>query len=187
MFQDLREAKVIFGDLLKKNESIQWAAKPKQGFLLKKTDWYLIPFSLFWCGFVFMWEYITLNMSNGLPIMALFGIPFILVGIYLLIGRFFMDASIRKNTFYAFTDKRVLVRTGVWNKSTDIYRFEDLTHIQFTEKPDGYGTILITPIGITQPQTGAKGKAALPLGTIQFEFIEDVKTVFLRIQEKMEA
>lgn len=185
MFQDLREAQVIFGDLLKKNEALEWAAKPKQGFLLKPSDRYLIPFSLFWCGFVFMWEYITLNMSGGIPIMALFGIPFILVGIYLLIGRFFMDASIRRNTFYAFTDKRVLVRTGIWNQSTDIYKFEDLSHIQFTEKADGSGTILITPSGISQPQDGAKGKAALPLGTIQFELIEDVKAVFLLIQEKM--
>lgn len=187
MFQDLREAQSVFHDILKKGETLIWVGKPKQGFVMKPSDRYLIPFSIFWCGFVFMWEYITWNMSDGFPIMPIFGIPFILVGLYLVVGRFFMDNSIRKNTFYALTDKRILVRTGVWNTSVDIYRFDDIQHIQFKEKADGSGTVLLTPSGITLPDAMGKGKAIIPAGTVQFEFIEEVKTVFLLLQEKMDT
>jgi len=79
------------------------------------------------------------------------------------------------------------VRTGVWNISTDIYRFQDLSHIQFTEKPDGSGTLLITPVGTPQPQSAEKGRLVFPIGTIRIEFIDDVKAIFLILQEKIDT
>jgi len=186
MFQAVREAELLFGEILLKNESIIWAGRPKQGFALKSSDKYLIPFSIFWCGFIFIWEYITLYVLEGATILSFFGIPFILIGLYLLIGRYFMDASIRKNTYYALSDNRVFIRTGVWNISTNIYRFKDLSQIQFTEKADGSGNILIRPVGITFPQEGKLNRSALPQGAIQFELIDSVKKVFLLLQEKIE-
>jgi hypothetical protein len=88
-------------------EYILWQGKPAKGNLLTPADIFQIPFSIFWCGFVFFWEFGVL--TSGAPVQfALFGLPFICVGIYLVIGRFIWTAWIRKRTRYVITNKKVI-------------------------------------------------------------------------------
>lgn len=140
MFQ-LPEAKQVFKDHLTGKEQILWASPPKQGLQFRNSDKYMIPFSLLWCATVVIWERFTLSMGELGTAMAWFGVPFVLVGLYLLVGRFFMDAFIRKNTFYALTSKKILVKTGRWNSSIDQFPLKTIERISLEPGKGGSGSI----------------------------------------------
>src|SRR5476649_1583398 len=98
------------------SERLLWSGQPKQGLRLQASDAMMIPFSLMWGGFAIFWEANALGLvqTNGHqttpPIfMAIWGIPFVLVGLYMIAGRFFIDAMTRGKTWYAVTDQRLLV------------------------------------------------------------------------------
>lgn len=141
MLPDYNEAKQLFKDQLTGKEQILWASPPKQGLQFRGSDKYMIPFSLLWCATVVIWEWFTLGMGELGTTMAWFGVPFMLVGLYLLVGRFFMDAFIRKNTFYALTSKKILVKTGKWNSSIDQFPLKTIERITLEPGKGGSGNI----------------------------------------------
>jgi len=121
-------------------ERVFWSGKPKQGLIFRGADIFIIPFSLFWCGFVFFWEYSVI--SHGAPIFfPLFGIPFVAVGIYLIIGRFYVDAKKRENTFYAVTSERVMIISGVFRQKLKSLALRTLSEVSVDESKDGSGSI----------------------------------------------
>ena len=96
-------------------EKLLWTGRPKAGFVLRSADVFLIPFSLFWCGFALFWEFGVI--ATGAPFFfKIWGIPFVLVGLYMTIGRFFVDSIRRKNTRYGITDNRVIIKSGIISK-----------------------------------------------------------------------
>jgi hypothetical protein len=125
-------------------ERILWSGQPKQGLIFSRRDAYLIPFSLFWGGFAIFWNAMVwlapLGGSGDGPdwFFKLWGIPFLLVGLYIMFGRFFHDAHIRKTAFYAVTDQRILVIRGSKMTSLNIDR---LPRLELSEHRDRTGTL----------------------------------------------
>ncbi len=80
------------------NEKMIWTGPPKKGIEFRATDIFLIPFSLLWCGFAIFW--FTTAISSSAPFFfSMFGIPFIVIGLVFIFGRFIIDAKQRENTF----------------------------------------------------------------------------------------
>ncbi|MCB0652275.1 MAG: PH domain-containing protein [Saprospiraceae bacterium] len=125
---------------LNQGESLLWTGTPKKGILFNSGDLFLIPFSIFWCGFAIFWMY---GASEGGGIFALFGIPFVVIGLYLLFGRFFLEAAQRANTVYGITNTRIIIKSGIYSKTVKSLQIKTLADIQVTEKTDGSGTITI--------------------------------------------
>lgn len=136
-----RDIEFEFRTELQPNEKTLWVGQPKPGLALKSSDAILIPFSLFWSGFAFTWEIIVLR--QGITFMALFGVPFVLVGIYLLIGRFFFDAIRRKHTSYALTQKRIIIKSGIFNKTNQSILLSPNLMVSYTEKRNRIGSIVL--------------------------------------------
>ncbi len=76
-------------------EKIVWCGKPRTGLTLSPGDIIVIPFSILWCGFAIFWESSVIS-TNAPFFFKLWGIPFVLVGLYMVIGRFFADAKARE-------------------------------------------------------------------------------------------
>src|SRR5437879_11675637 len=77
---------------LRSDEKLLWMGQPAQGVRFRGSDLFLIPFSLFWAGFAVYWEWSVIQ--QGAPdFFTLWGIPFVLVGIYIVVGRFFAGAG----------------------------------------------------------------------------------------------
>ena len=89
-------------------ERIVWTGRPALGVRFSGRDVFLVPFSILWAGFAFFWEGSVLTIGALSP-MALFGVPFILAGLYLTVGRFLVDAWARSRTIYALSDQRALI------------------------------------------------------------------------------
>ncbi len=105
-----------------------------------RIDIYAIPFSLMWGGFAIFWE--TMVIKSDAPFFfILWGIPFVIVGLYLIVGRFFVDARQRSKTFYGVTNERVLIVSGLFNRKIKLLSLWTLTDVTLDEKVNGSGTI----------------------------------------------
>lgn len=138
-----------FQPYLLAGERILWSGQPKQGLALSGRDALLIPFSLMWGGFAIFWNALVWfapfgegSAENPDWFFKLWGLPFLVVGLYLIAGRFFHDARIRKSLSYAVTDQRVLVLRGSKITSLDIHR---LPRLELSEHRDSTGTLAFEP------------------------------------------
>lgn len=125
---------------LESGEQLIWYGQPRQGLLLRPSDAFMIPFSLLWGGFAIFWE--TTVILTGAPVFFwLFGIPFVLMGLHFIFGRFFTDARARKHTFYGVTNDRIIITSGKHGKRTQSLSLSTLGDITLDERADGTGTI----------------------------------------------
>lgn len=125
------------GELLSDGEYVLWSGRPVKGKWFHRQDIVLIPFSLMWCGFVFFWEASVLKA--GIRFMILWGLPFLVVGLYLVIGRFFAQQARKRRTRYAVTSKRVLRCQG---RETDYLTYRSIPVVNKIVNRDGTGTIV---------------------------------------------
>ena len=89
-------------------ERLTWTGRPARGLMLGPRDALLIPFSLLWGGFAVFWE--TMVLRTPAPgFFAIWGVPFVLVGLYMIVGRFFHDAWLRSRTVYGVTNERAII------------------------------------------------------------------------------
>ena len=136
-----------FNSFLQDGEALVWTGKPKQGFLFQTMDVIFLPFMFFWMLITF--TFIGVALFTNEPIIGLIVMPHLLIGIGLVYARFFLDKKRRKNTFYAISNKRILIRTKTFSENTQSIYFQGLTNIQLKEKKDGSGNIeLDKPSGL---------------------------------------
>lgn len=163
---------------LGKGEKLLWVGCPRQGFLLRAADAFLIPFSILWGGFAIFWEVGVL--AAGAPwFFALWGIPFVLVGLYLMFGRFLVDARQRAATVYAVTSERVVIVSGLFARQVKSLAIDTITELSLTERGNGGGTITFGPV---PPFYGRSVGSGWPdaghLAVPTFELATDARQVY---------
>ena len=162
-------------------EQVIWQGAPRQGLMLQRSDAWMIPFSLMWGGFALFWEWMAV-VSNAPWFFVLWGIPFVAIGLYLIVGRFFMDARRRSRTRYALTTERVLLAAG--QRRIRSLPLRHLPEMALDENGDGSGTITFGSV--------AGGGAALRVppgwpgalgGAARLEALADAGRVFQLIRD----
>jgi hypothetical protein len=171
----------IVGRELEAGERLLWSGQPAQGIRLRKADALAIPFSLLWTGLFIFWE--TSVIRSGAPLFVrLWGIPFLLVGAYLVAGRFFVDAWQRTRTVYAVTDRRVIVVSGVFTRCTTSHALRTLPAITLSERHNGEGDVVLADTDMNHVATGglvARGSSVPPA----LEFVPNVRGVYEIVRE----
>jgi len=122
---------------LQPGEQLLWSGEPRQGIFLRSIDAVRIPYTLMVGGFAILWL-VTAIVGGAPGFFVLWGIPFVCVGLYMIFGRFFLDAHFRAGTEYAITDQRVLVSD---RKGLSALELRHLPELSLKEHSDGTGTI----------------------------------------------
>jgi hypothetical protein len=171
------DAYLAVSRVLEAGESLIWSGVPRRGLVLRSSDAFLIPFSLLWGGFAVFWE--ASVIAGGAPLFfALWGVPFVLVGFYVVIGRFFVDARIRANTAYGLTNRRAIIISGIMTTSIRSLPLSTLSEISMNERRDGSGTVCLgTPHPFSAWYSGMYWPGTVRYTTPCFEMIADAKTV----------
>ena len=121
-------------------ETLLWSGRPRGGLRLRPQDAALIPFSLLWGGFSFFWE--ASVFRTGAPFFfKLWGVPFVCVGLYVIFGRFFVDAAMRARTTYGVTNERIVILSGLLSPETKSLSLRTLGDVSLSERGDRSGTI----------------------------------------------
>ncbi|BCY08413.1 hypothetical protein [Actinoplanes sp. L3-i22] len=138
------------------DERVLWEGRPRRTRVIRRSDTLLIPFSLVWCGFVIFWE--SQVLADGAPLFAvLWGVPFILIGIYFVAGRFLVRGVAIKRTRYTITNRRLLVHGGWTGTRVTTEYLRILPPPVITERPDGSGDLAFGAFpALTEPFVGAR-------------------------------
>lgn len=164
---------------LSPGEQVLWHGQPRQGIVFRASDALMIPFSLFWGGFAIYWEWLALRMDAPW-FFKLWGIPFVLFGLYIIVGRFFWDARQRQRTHYALTGERAIIAIESGRGGVQSVRLKNLAEVGLNEHSDGLGTLTLgAPLGLGAfaswlPAGWPSSKAYLPP---RFDMIADARRV----------
>jgi DUF1707 SHOCT-like domain len=166
---------------LQPDEWVAWTGRPDPAKHTNRADAFLIPFSIFWGGFAIVWEAIAIY--SGQPFMIVWGLAFVVMGLYFMVGRFFYKANRRRRTVYAVTNRRVLSvvekRDGV---SVEARYLHSLVNVSTNTNASDYGTIEFDntgPVPAWMGDTGMEffgGGVSARVGLCFFD-IEDVSEV----------
>jgi hypothetical protein len=118
-------------------EEVYWAGMPNPRVIFHSDDWAAIPFTLIWTAFFVFWEADALGIwgrasrAGGTDLfMALWGIPFLIVGNYMVWGRFLVDAWLKRRTYYGVTNRRILILHEGWKRKTNWMYLEAIPTIE---------------------------------------------------------
>src|SRR5260221_4525692 len=129
---------------LSSGERLLWSGQPRRGFRLRSSDAFVIPFSILWCGFAIFWE--ASVITKGAPFFfMLWGIPFVLVGLYIVFGRFIVDARTRERTFYCVTSERIIIVSVLFAMRIKSLALRTSSNISVPERHHIRGTFNFSP------------------------------------------
>jgi hypothetical protein len=128
-------------------EKIRWIEQPIPRYFTPKAKGFFL-FGIPWTAFVVFW---TLgaslswwdNRDGGSGMMAVFGIPFILVGLGLLSSPIWAYRRALK-TVYVITDRRAITFSGGSSTTINSYSPEKLKDVFRKEHKDGSGDVIIS-------------------------------------------
>jgi hypothetical protein len=171
--EDTFKARLLPGEI------IAWSGRPADGLMFRPADLFLIPFSVFWVGFVVVW---TVAAASAAGPFAAFGLLFVLAGLTMMGGRFWLDAWLRARTRYAVTDRRILIsRPSPFGEFVAI-ALDRLADARLSEGKDGRGSIRFGQAPPLFAGTGFGTWAPALDPTPQFIAITDARRVFDLIQ-----
>ncbi|MBS1993279.1 MAG: hypothetical protein JSS86_16325 [Cyanobacteria bacterium SZAS LIN-2] len=186
-----RDIPNLFKADLQKGEKVLWSGQPVPRWFTP-ADIIMVPFSLLWGGFAFFWEggVLTMYLSNRNPallFMVFWGIPFVLMGSYLIFGRFLIERWRQKNTFYAVTNQRLLILHTSGRRSLQTFFLDNLPCLEKTSTGEKTGTISFSDSaggGIITGMNYASNMRRAGLEPPGFCNIKDVDKVYALIAQE---
>ena len=109
------------------------------------------------------------------------GIPFVLAGLYITAGRFFLDAYARRNMAYAITDRRVLIIRAKPFAKTVALNLASLPDVGLSEERGVRGTIQFGAPSLLVGRGWGSWTPAFD-STPRFIGVENGQAVFMQLQ-----
>ena len=160
-------SKIYLTHYLNPGEELLWAGQPQTGIKFRKSDILFIPFSILWTAFFAALVWL-------LHVHTVF--PFFIVGLYMMFGRFIVDARYRTRVHYGLTDNRIIILSGYFKRKIENVLLKDLGEITISAKSDGSGTIVLKPAQLIYNwKTASYFHSATQFTPTRLEFIPNVK------------
>jgi hypothetical protein len=140
-------AEEIFQDKLLPGEHILWAGKPERRIVFSKADFYIVPSSLVGAGLVFyVAKLILTSPHRDWFATGIIGIT-IRGEIQMLVGRFATKAWWKGRTYYAVTDRHVLIKSPSLHRRLRFTALPigSIKAIRASIRSDGVGTVRFGP------------------------------------------
>ena len=165
------------------NEDILWINTPNLSKIFSKGDIFFIPFSVFWWVFAMIWLFGAISVGGVFGIF--FGTPLVIIGLFLIFGRFVVKKVTKRDTVYVITNMRVLIlkmsSRGV-KKSISLLEINTVSNESVSWDINGIGTIIFGVIPLQHTlhlNTGLDFLfAPYQSGIIAFFDIEDCEHVY---------
>src|SRR5262245_48419259 len=92
------------------DERLVWIGQPRLDLAVRPA-YFLVPFGIVFTGFALVWIVVAFLITFG--ILAPCGLPFIAVGVALIVSPVWLRAMARK-TVYALSDRRAIIWQPSW-------------------------------------------------------------------------
>jgi hypothetical protein len=132
------------GNELVAGEILLWAGRPGQGLKFRTRDIFYIPFSLVWFAVVFGIFMANYRQDKN-SFFTWYGFLFLIVGVYIAVGRFLVESIIRRYTVYGVTSSRVIIGFTPSKSFKSLYFNNIGPEITIAEKKNGSGDIIFGP------------------------------------------
>jgi uncharacterized membrane protein len=144
---------------LSPGERIEWVGRPDPAKHFTRGDLFLVPFSILWGGFAIFWEAAAIRGGGGI-FFVLWGVPFVGVGLYFMLGRFIYKANRKRRTVYAVTNRRVLtiVRGRRGGESVEALYLRSIPTISTSAVSNGRGSV---EFGLPSPAAAWYGNSGM--------------------------
>lgn len=132
--------------ILAKGERILWQGTASARIRLLDIVSFETVFGLFFAGFAVFWVTMASGMTGGrhgppsfpFSLFPLFGIPFILIGLHMIVGRIFYDAYKRRGTHYTLTNRAAYTATSAFGRrKLDRVPFDEMTELTLEDGNPG--------------------------------------------------
>ncbi len=124
-------------------EKVLWSGKPELKLFVLRT-W---PLSIF--GAVLLVAIIafetTILTTEAPDFLALWGVPFALAGLYMVVGHFLVTYREWGHIEYMLTESRLLIRHGILSPAVAIYSLLGLPHTLIKMQSQDVGNIMFEP------------------------------------------
>jgi hypothetical protein len=177
---------------LDRNERVLWNGAPPQGLVLRGYDLFMIPFSLIWAGIAFGGFGLTIMQHarpGTVPLPAFAYIPmalFLVLGLYITVGRFIVDSVARSYTSYAVTTDRVIIQSGLFTSTLKSLNLRTLSDLTLSERGNGLGTVTFGPVNPWNSWGAGTRWPGMPQ-TPMFERIPNARAVYGMIRDAQRA
>lgn len=115
--------------VLNQDEKVFWEGGPSfWPFFLSRTVAPTI-FGIFWMGFVMMFFLVSSGAPGPFKYM-IFIMPHFWIGLFMLFGPTIYNAMVFKHTYYAITDKRIIIQKGWIGRDFEIIDFDQVTNAE---------------------------------------------------------
>ncbi len=173
---------------LARDERLLWSGVPQPGLRWRASDWFAVPFTLFWFYMVMFGTRHGVQAEQPPLYLTAEGMPFVLVGLYMLVGRFFVDWYQRTRTYYGLTDQRVIILNGLFSRQVKSLPLATLSDISLSERSNASGSISFGPVAAAVSWFGRSSWSGMNNRQVPaFDMIEGVRKVYALIRETQQA
>jgi len=146
--------------MLMPEEYIIWQGVPKKNAFIINSSVKMMPFALVWLAFDGFFIF-NIGRTGELGSMAFFFVPFFLfhlMPVWIWLGNVLTAGGRWKNTAYAVTDKRILIRNGLVGYQYQSIYYADISNVSLNvgviDKMLGVGDIrIVTDISVGKNST----------------------------------
>lgn len=134
-------SQVGWNDILSRDERLLWQERPASDLRLADFINLRLPFGLVFTAFAVFWmsaAFAMTRQTDTFDIFPLFGIPFVLVGLHLVIGAPLWDAYERAHSWYALSDRAAYIATELFGKRKLVrYAVSDMNALELEDGERG--------------------------------------------------